>query len=151
MTEILSPYSPCRCPDSLHHQSTEEEQYNVGGIEDDGISHQWVPTESYGDRPNIYEPDPEALTTFTASSMGERSFNGQEMDCMDGNVPGNRDPCLLASPDLYGRSVSIREDEELRWRGPTEGACSMAVPATSRTSALRMPFTHPAIRNANHR
>ena len=38
--------------------------------------------------------------------------------------------------------------------GPTEGACSMAVPAMStrpRTSALRMPSTHPAIRNANHR
>ena len=30
--------------------------------------------------------------------------------------------------------------------GPTEGACSMAVPAMStklRTSALRMPSTHP--------
>ena len=38
--------------------------------------------------------------------------------------------------------------------GPTEGACSMAVPAMStrpRTSALQMPSTHPAIRNANHR
>ena len=38
--------------------------------------------------------------------------------------------------------------------GPTEGACSMAVPAMStrpRTSALRMLSTHPAIRNANHR
>ena len=36
----------------------------------------------------------------------------------------------------------------------TEGACSMAVPAMStrpRTSAIRMPFTHPAIRNADHR
>ena len=35
-------------------------------------------------------------------------------------------------------------------RGPTEGACSMAVPAMStkpRISALRMPSTHPA----NHR
>ena len=35
-----------------------------------------------------------------------------------------------------------------------EGACSMAVPAVStrpRTSALRMPSTHPAIGNANHR
>ena len=39
-------------------------------------------------------------------------------------------------------------------RGPTEGACSMAVPAMStrpRTSALRMHSTHPAIRNANNR
>ena len=38
--------------------------------------------------------------------------------------------------------------------GPTEGSCSMAVPAMStkpRTSALRMPSTHAAIRNANHR
>ena len=38
-------------------------------------------------------------------------------------------------------------------RGPTEGACLMAVPVMStrpRTSALRMPSTHPAIRNANH-
>ena len=37
---------------------------------------------------------------------------------------------------------------------PTEGACSMSVPAMStrpRTSALRMPSTHPVIRNANHR
>ena len=36
----------------------------------------------------------------------------------------------------------------------TEGACSMAVPAMStrpRTSALRMPSTHPAIWNANYR
>ena len=35
-----------------------------------------------------------------------------------------------------------------------ERACSMAVPAMStrpRTSALRMPPTYPAIRNANHR
>ena len=34
-------------------------------------------------------------------------------------------------------------------RGPTEGACSMAVPAMSTrpgTSALRMPSTHTAIR-----
>ena len=39
-------------------------------------------------------------------------------------------------------------------RGPTEGSCSMAVPAMStrlRTSALPMPSTHPAIRNVNHR
>ena len=38
--------------------------------------------------------------------------------------------------------------------GPTEGACSMAVPAMNTrhsTSALRMPSTHPAIRKANHR
>ena len=38
--------------------------------------------------------------------------------------------------------------------GPTEGACSMTVPAMSkrpRTSALRMNSTHPAIMNANHR
>ena len=41
-----------------------------------------------------------------------------------------------------------------KYRGPKEGACSMAVPAMSTrpgTSALRMPSTHPAIRNANHR
>ena len=37
--------------------------------------------------------------------------------------------------------------------GPTEGSCSMAVPAMStrpKTSALRMPSAHPALRNANH-
>ena len=42
---------------------------------------------------------------------------------------------------------------KLHW-GPTKGACSMAVPGLStrpRTSALRMPSAHPAIRNANHR
>ena len=36
----------------------------------------------------------------------------------------------------------------------TKGACSMVVPAMStrpRTSALRMPSTHPTIMNANHR
>ena len=36
-------------------------------------------------------------------------------------------------------------------RGPTEGACSMAVPAMStrlRTSAIRMPSTHPASRTS---
>ena len=38
--------------------------------------------------------------------------------------------------------------------GPTEGACSMAVPVMStrtRISDLGMLSTHPAIRNANHR
>ena len=43
--------------------------------------------------------------------------------------------------------------EQCTW-GPTEGACSMAVPAMStrpRTSVLRMTSTHPATRNANHR
>ena len=47
-----------------------------------------------------------------------------------------------------------RGKEERGRRGPTEGACSLAVPAMStrpRTSALRMHSTHPAIRNANHR
>ena len=37
--------------------------------------------------------------------------------------------------------------------GPAEGACSMAVPAMStrpRTSALRIPSTHPAIGNVNY-
>ena len=53
---------------------------------------------------------------------------------------------------MYGISMKDRGTSE-EW-GPTEGACSMAVPAMStrpRTSALRMPSTHPAIRNANHR
>ena len=39
------------------------------------------------------------------------------------------------------------------WVEPTEGACLMMVPAMStrpKTSALRMPSTHAAIRNANH-
>ena len=39
----------------------------------------------------------------------------------------------------------------VEYSGPIEGACSMAVPAMSTrptTSALRMPSTHPAIRNA---
>ena len=52
----------------------------------------------------------------------------------------------------------VNEDGETvddkRKRGPTEGACSMAVLAMSTrpmTSALRMPSTHPIIRNANHR
>ena len=39
-------------------------------------------------------------------------------------------------------------------KGPTEGACSMAVPAMSTrhmTRALRMPSTPTAIRNAKHR
>ena len=38
--------------------------------------------------------------------------------------------------------------------GPTEEACSMAVPGMSTrpmTSALRIHSTHPAIRKANHR
>ena len=45
-------------------------------------------------------------------------------------------------------------NEMIMYRGgPTEGACSMTVPAMSirhRTSALGMPSTHPAIRNPNH-
>ena len=43
--------------------------------------------------------------------------------------------------------------QNIHW-GPTEEACSMAVPTMStrpRTSTLRMPSTHPAIRNDNHR
>ena len=38
--------------------------------------------------------------------------------------------------------------------GPTKRACSMVAPAMTtrpRTSTLRMPSTHLAIRNANHR
>ena len=38
--------------------------------------------------------------------------------------------------------------------GPTEGTCSMEIPDMSirpRTSALRMPSNHPAIRKDNHR
>ena len=38
--------------------------------------------------------------------------------------------------------------------GPTEGACLIAAPSIDtrpKTSALRMPSTHPAIRNANNR
>ena len=49
-----------------------------------------------------------------------------------------------------GMRRGMRRD---RRRRPTEGACSMAVPAMStrpRTSALRMPSTHPTIRNANY-
>ena len=44
-------------------------------------------------------------------------------------------------------------DDRLVW-GPTEGACTVAVPAMTtrpRTSVLRMLSTHPANRNANHR
>ena len=47
----------------------------------------------------------------------------------------------------------MAERKKKRW-GPKEGACSIAVPVMSnrpRTSAIRMPTTHPAIRNANHR
>ena len=47
----------------------------------------------------------------------------------------------------------VTADLQSEW-GPTEGTCSKAVPAMSTrpmTSALRMPSTHPAIRNANHR
>ena len=37
-------------------------------------------------------------------------------------------------------------------QGPTEGTCSLAVPAMSpRSSALRMPYTQPAIKKPNHR
>ena len=51
------------------------------------------------------------------------------------------------------RGDGCGEEARVR-RVPTEEACSMAVPAMStrpRTSALRMAFTHPTIRNANHR
>ena len=44
--------------------------------------------------------------------------------------------------------------EECESMRPTEGACSIAVPTMStrpRTSTIRMPSTHLAIRNANHR
>ena len=47
--------------------------------------------------------------------------------------------------------VSNECDKPTSW-GPTKGACSLAVTAMStrpRTSALRMPSTYPAIRNAN--
>ena len=49
--------------------------------------------------------------------------------------------------------LPVTGSTRISWRGPTEGACSMAVPVMStrpRTSALRMPPTHPAIRKANH-
>ena len=50
------------------------------------------------------------------------------------------------------RQVDRMMGDKKRWEevityGPTEGACSMAVPAMStrpRTNALRMPSTHPA-------
>ena len=50
--------------------------------------------------------------------------------------------------------ISMKDRRTNEERRPTEGACSMAVPDMStrpRISALRMPSTHPAIRNANHR
>ena len=49
---------------------------------------------------------------------------------------------------------TMTDEKKKRLGGPTDGACSMAVPSMStrpRTSALRMPSTHPTIRNANHR
>ena len=49
---------------------------------------------------------------------------------------------------------SSMEETTIEKRGPTEGTCSMAVPAMStrpRTGALRMPSTRSAIRNANNR
>ena len=49
--------------------------------------------------------------------------------------------------ELYRHLMSVMST---LLRGPTEGVCSMVVPAMS-TSALRMPSTHPAISNANHR
>ena len=58
--------------------------------------------------------------------------------------------------DAYASQLWDYEDKRIEkydvW-GPTEGACSMAVPVIitrPRTSALRMPSTQPAIRNANH-
>ena len=51
-------------------------------------------------------------------------------------------------------SVDMLEGMNTSRTGPTEGACWMAVPAMSprpRTSALRIPSTHPVIRNANYR
>ena len=45
-------------------------------------------------------------------------------------------------------------DRDFKAWGPTEGASSMAVHALitrPRTSALRRPSTHSAIRNVNHR
>ena len=45
---------------------------------------------------------------------------------------------------VYVGEYGVRE-------GPTEGACSMMVPAIStrpRTSALRVPYTYRAIKNA---
>ena len=50
--------------------------------------------------------------------------------------------------------IVLKSPIKLNVGGPTEGACSMAVHAMitrPRTSALRMPSTHPAIGNANHR
>ena len=50
---------------------------------------------------------------------------------------------------MNGTSFMNVSDKDLR-----KGPCLMAVLAMStrpRTSGLRMPSTHPAIRNANHR
>ena len=50
--------------------------------------------------------------------------------------------------------VNACQETTIWRRGPTEGTCSMAVPAMStrpRTSALRLPSTNPAIRKANYR
>ena len=49
--------------------------------------------------------------------------------------------------------ISTKGRKTMPKRGPTEGSCSIAVPAMSnrpRTSALRMLSTHSATRNANH-
>ena len=56
----------------------------------------------------------------------------------------------MAVGDPLARVMGVGRQQQQ----PTEGACSMAVPAMSTrpsTSALRIPFTHPAIRKANHR
>ena len=85
--------------------------------------------------------------------------------CMEFRVEGRRPVgrpirTWLESVEVDMADLEVdKEDDRKKWirnvmRGPTEGACTMAVPAMStrpRTIALRMPSTHPAIRNANHR
>ena len=44
--------------------------------------------------------------------------------------------------------IDVWMSESIDWWGHMEGDCSMAVPAMS--TRLRMPSTHPAIRNANY-
>ena len=54
----------------------------------------------------------------------------------------------------FERTDSTLFDKDVQVIGPTQGACSLAVLAINTrpmTSALRMPSTHPAIRNTNHR
>ena len=62
--------------------------------------------------------------------------------------------CITCSMLMLVKDARGDHMEEAYSRGLTEGACTMAVPSMStrlRDSALQMPSTHPAIRNASHR